>query len=607
MAVAAAAVAGATRAARSVDTVARSAGEDLSSRIAGLVLVSGANSRLTDLCLLAPEGFAVKRVDCCIASLKDAEAILEEAQAEYPDLEIAGLMHVGGAAASNSAGDIATGAAPAFDESLRSLSFLVSALVPRMRKGARLLAVSCEEALQSPARWGAGRGASVLATHFMEQYMEALAHELRETGVTVYGMRFTDAAARMAEDARERLVREISEVWQLPHREAHGVVFPVGRPAVTYTSSSARGGSVLGASVDVRWAFRAAAERVAEYPAAGRPSAYQELANALRTEEDRLVWCHGASDVILRVGQAAAKLGGAALSSNVVLVEGPTWPNVKALLRSAGLTVIEEVPYPDPWASADAPREFWEALRRRVSGPAPPAMVYLVHPHFPSGVKDPDFGTRLEEVRGMAPATIFAIDQTYLGFTETSSDDELLLSLAEEHDNVVLIRSLSKVEGLAAVRLGWAQATPNTARAISAGLPFAGQLYISELALAGALAALKGPAAPEHRRAVRLFYEEEQQWLRKKLEELGFETFASKAPFFVLRGPARSLEAAVKAGAAIQRFDYPGDAGDQRRAAVCLVTDRASNETTLRSLQPEPETENPLSWAADVLKPMMGG
>eukprot|EP00439_Symbiodinium_sp_Y106_P076207 s13_g15.t1 len=177
VAVAAAAVAGATRAARSVDTVARSAGEDLSSRIAGLVL--------------------------------DAEAILEEAQAEYPDLEIAGLMHVGGAAASNSAGDIATGAAPAFDEprllwglrfgeSLRSLSFLVSALVPRMRKGARLLAVSCEEALQSPARWGAGRGASVLATHFMEQYMEALAHELRETGVTVYGMRFTDAAARSA-------------------------------------------------------------------------------------------------------------------------------------------------------------------------------------------------------------------------------------------------------------------------------------------------------------------------------------------------------------------------------------------------------------------------
>ncbi|CAE7248677.1 unnamed protein product, partial [Symbiodinium microadriaticum] len=102
-----------------------------------------------------------------------------------------------------------------------------------MRKGARLLAVSCEEALQSPARWGAGRGASVLATHFMEQYMEALAHELRESGVTVYGMRFTDAAARMAslsmdEEARERLVREINDIWQLPHREAHGVVFTVG-------------------------------------------------------------------------------------------------------------------------------------------------------------------------------------------------------------------------------------------------------------------------------------------------------------------------------------------------------------------------------------------
>ncbi|CAE7581194.1 hisC, partial [Symbiodinium pilosum] len=212
-------------------------------------------------------------------------------------------------------------------------------------------------------------------------------------------------------------------------------------------------------------------------------------------------------------------------------------------------------------------------------------------------VKDPDFGARLAEVRGRAPATIFAIDETYMGFTEGSEDDQLLLSLAEEYDNVVLIRSLSKVEGLAAVRLGWAQSTPNTVRAISEGLPFAGQLYISELALAGALAALRGPAAPEHRRQVRKFYEEEQQWLREQLEEIGFETFASQAPFFVLRGPADALQAAVKAGAAVQRFDFPGDQGSERRSAVCLVADRASNETTLRCLVPEKE-EDPLAWAA---------
>ena len=29
------------------------------------------HSFFEDLCLLAPEGFAVKRVDCCIASLQD--------------------------------------------------------------------------------------------------------------------------------------------------------------------------------------------------------------------------------------------------------------------------------------------------------------------------------------------------------------------------------------------------------------------------------------------------------------------------------------------------------------------------------------------------------
>ena len=183
-------------------------------------------------------------------------------------------------------------------------------------------------------------------------------------------------------------------------------------------------------------------------------------------------------------------------------------------------------------------------------------MIYLVHPHFPTGVadvlrfrncegvKEPGFAARLRELN---TNSLIVVDQTYLGFTECAEDDELLETLAQFNNNVVLIRSLSKVEGLAGLRLGYAKSTAATAQLIAETLPFSGGLYISEMALEGALAAVKGPLSRQHRNEVLCFYEEEQLWLRQQLEALGLETFGAKAPFFVLRGPRVALQAVVKA------------------------------------------------------------
>lgn len=580
----------------------------------GVVLVTGCVEPLGPLILeaLAPLGAAIVRAEPSQRLLDVAEVddFLTAAAARHPGKVVRGLIHFGasgrrltgvgseaeGAAA---AGPADAAAAAVLDAHLRSLVTLVSRLVPAMRSSelpCRILTISSESALLSPTAWGGGQGMRALAGGFVEQYTEALAEDVRGSGVTVYGARLAESLGEG--DAQASLAGQLRAVWALPAREAHGRII-----AVPSKENTLRGGNVLGPSVDARWALRAAAGRAADYPADARPLAYAQLAEELGVPEKSLVWCHGASDVIVRAAAAAVarrrSSGDEAGSPGActALQQAPTWPNAEALLRSGGFGAVAPLPYPNPWrlpgddAAANgrgASSAFWAALEREVTGDSPPALVYLVHPHFPTGFKDAEFGRKLQAIIARSNGgVLFLIDQTYLGFTPRTEDDDLLEALAVESDAVVIVRSLSKVEGLAALRLGYALASPATAREIVASLPFLGGLYISELALASALAALSGGSARRHRADVLEYYRAEQDWLTGELADLGFTVDPSPCPFFTLRGPTPVILAAVKAGAALQKFVYPNADGNARQAddgsshVCCLVAERAANAETV--------------------------
>merc|ERR1711957_744413 len=119
------------------------------------------------------------------------------------------------------------------------------------------------------------------------------------------------------------------------------------------------------------------------------------------------------------------------------------------------------------------------------------------------------------------------------------------------------MRSLSKVEGLAALRLGFCYATVKTAAELAGNLPFAGGLYVSELALDAAVAALGGNAAARHQLSVRTFYEAEQAWFCEQLKGMGLQPSPCPCPFFSVRGPMAAFKSAAKTGAAVQPFSFP--------------------------------------------------
>lgn len=447
-----------------------------------------------------------------------------------------------------------------------------------------------------------------LAGGFVEQYTEALAEELQGSGVTVYGVRVgQDIEAMSPTTSAASLAAQLLFAWTLPALEVHGRILPLQRcqpPEPGAGAGSVRGGSVLGPSIDARWALRAAAGSAAEYPPDARPAQYAELAEALRVAEEGIVWCHGASDVIVRVATVAATRfaqarGGSGCRPRAAM-QAPTWPNAEGLLRNGGMVAVDSLPYPDPWrtggpevTSEEAADIFWGTLQKEVLSDNPPALVYIVHPHFPTGHKDPRFGERLEALcQRSTGRTLFAVDQTYLNFTAPSEDDKRLEILATLSGAVALIRSLSKVEGLAALRLGYALATPATARELASCLPFSGGLYMSEVALATAVAALCGAGADRHRRAVLRFYREEQAWLCAQLAAIGLRVSPSPCPFFCVRAPLQVFDRAVKKGAALQVFYFPEATGSGATPlrkgegdACCLVADRAANTFTVEALR----------------------
>jgi histidinol-phosphate aminotransferase len=78
---------------------------------------------------------------------------------------------------------------------------------------------------------------------------------------------------------------------------------------------------------------------------------------------------------------------------------------------------------------------------------APPHVVFIATPNNPTGTVAPE--DRLERLIRAAPGSLFVVDEAYVDYA-----DRHLLDLYRRHENVVILRTLSKV-GFAALRVGW--------------------------------------------------------------------------------------------------------------------------------------------------------
>jgi len=257
---------------------------------------------------------------------------------------------------------------------------------------------------------------------------------------------------------------------------------------------------------------RAQATASARYPDAKELELMEALARHHRVQPLQVVLGCGSGEVI-KMADAAFLAPG----QTVVAAE----PTFEAVLGYAQLSQAEAVKVP---LSADHRHDLpkmAEACSTRTG------LVYVCNPNNPTGTLVS--GAELQAFLHKVPAeTVVLVDEAYHHFVE-DPHYRTAFELLPLHENLVVVRTFSKIHGLAGMRLGYAVASKERAAAMRAQ-------GIWSNANAGVLeAALECLAEPEHFEKVRLAMNGTRRWLVAELEKEGRRTIPSETNFVMIQ------------------------------------------------------------------------
>lgn len=163
-----------------------------------------------------------------------------------------------------------------------------------------------------------------------------------------------------------------------------------------------------------------------------------------------------------------------------------------------------------------------ETIRARLS--AKPRLCFVCNPNNPTGtLLEPQTLLTLAEA---APDTLVVVDELYTAFTRKS-----VLPAALELKNVVVLQSLSKAAGIAALRLGFAIGQPEVLDRLSR---VTGPYDINAFAVTAGKAAL---ADPDYVRQYVTQVDEAKAWTIEQLQRLGVRYFAQGGNYMLVWPP----------------------------------------------------------------------
>lgn len=266
----------------------------------------------------------------------------------------------------------------------------------------------------------------------------------------------------------------------------------------------------LGASPAAIAAVCRAVERIHFYPESGAPELVSALATKLAVAPDRLLLGNGSNELI----ELAARAFTGPQDEVVFSADGFA---IYAIVARAIRARAVAVPANDHHHDLDA---IAAAVGPRCR------LVFLANPNNPTGTI-----FRREAWRRFIEAiprdVLVVVDQAYCEFVGDPEYPQLLDEL-DALPNVLLLRTFSKIYGLAGLRIGYAIGDRDVVSAVGRlRQPF----NVNSLAQAAALAALGDDAHVEASRRVSV---EGRRYLARELSELGLACVPSEANFVLV-------------------------------------------------------------------------
>lgn len=296
----------------------------------------------------------------------------------------------------------------------------------------------------------------------------------------------------------------------------------------------------IGPSPRVIEAIRREAPRAHLYPDGGSTALREALGAQLGVGAEQIVVGNGADELLAIVALAAFEPG------DEVVIPQPSFEPYTTVVELAGAAI-----QPSPLAGYDT--DLDDMLRR--VGPRTKAVV-VCSPHNPAAtiVRRGPLLKFLDALGGDAPLVV--LDEAYRDFCDDPEYPDGV-TLLGRYPNLLLLRTFSKIAGLAGLRVGYAIGSAESMDRLNrVRAPY----NVNRLGQVAALAAVEDAA---HSEATRDLVIGERGWLSLELTRLGFTFPPSQANFLLVRVPdARAArEALLRAGIVVRdgaAVGFPG-------------------------------------------------
>jgi len=317
--------------------------------------------------------------------------------------------------------------------------------------------------------------------------------------------------------------------------------------------------NALGPSPRAVEAAREAAARAHRYPDASAAALRAALAAKLGVEPREVLVGNGSSELVELLVRTFV------LDGEDVLTSAQTWPAYRLAAQVHGRKLVEAPMKARHGVDLEAIKKL---LSRRTK------LVFLANPDSPTGtcLLEAELTPFLDAV---PKDTLVVLDEAYVEFADAPGFPDAL-ALRRRYPNLVVLRTFSKVHGLAGLRVGYGVARPDVADYIERVRP---PHDVNAIAQAAGVAALADDAHVARSRALVL---EERPFLAAGLAALGATVPPSQANFVLADfggRPAKELaDALLREGVAVRplaAWGFPNAVrvavGTREQSEACLA------------------------------------
>ena len=315
-------------------------------------------------------------------------------------------------------------------------------------------------------------------------------------------------------------------IWELANRQLRDLaVYEAGKPieetarelgvtpdAIVKLASNE---NPLGPSPKAIEAMRAALENAHLYPNGGGFYLCKAIAAKLDLAPENIILGNGSNEVIEFVGHAFLNPGDDVIVSQYAFIV------YKLLATCFGARTIET-----------PSRDYQQDLEAMLNAVTPKTrLIFVPNPNNPTGTLISQ--RKIDSFMSRVPKNIVIVfDEAYFEFLDDPPDT---LRYVREGQNVIVLRTFSKIHGLAGLRIGYGIAPPDLVEVLhKTRQPF----NVNSIAHAGALAALNDDA---HQRETKRVVDQGRAYLQEKLVEMKIQFVPCVANFVMVNvgdGPA---------------------------------------------------------------------